>query len=480
MHRSREFQSTAGRSLAGLLPVLTGVLVWPLVLSATPISANEPAPAGALYHSDPQHLWNRLHDALFVRIGPDGREYGRDRLDPLLWTETEFLLENRSRDRAIALLQEFLNENGQKLIAEPLRRAVLQRDLWLIFNWLTPRLTRDRADETRLAGLLASVISRLALTPEQIRGLPDNYAAAVASGEFATKFDPLRPDEPYLPPDLFASDGPWVCVGRPDGPVAPQHLRENGGNNPSTNSVFLVFLRLPGGRDATLDLLKQLRAFDQPLVVKSDAAGNRANKFLPNKNLPLIPAGTEMALVRRAFVIDSSNTPVPSPLTESVQLRVYREVPEITGETLDASLVSGTAANRNARAWQSFFEFRLNRQLLFAGRAGGLRAVGGDERDFKTGFRAHGWDPFERGQDDRRFSEGDQPPVRQNCFACHSLPGLTSFNSYSDDWRGGLSSGNVRPPPALSEVSVAEALASGSEWKKRRPNWIALRGLLTK
>ena len=26
----------------------------------------------ALYHADPEHLWNRLHEALFVRVDPDG------------------------------------------------------------------------------------------------------------------------------------------------------------------------------------------------------------------------------------------------------------------------------------------------------------------------------------------------------------------------------------------------------------------------
>ncbi len=440
------------------------------------ISAGEPASGGMPYHTDPQHLWNRLHEAIFVRVGPDGHEYGRDRLDPLLWSETVHFSEEQSRDRAVAVLKEFLSENGEKLIAEPLKRAVLQRDLWLIFNWLE----RDLSHNDRLAGLLASVIGRLSLTPEQIQALADNYAAAVASGEFPTHFNPERPDEPYLPPDLFTPDGPWVCVGRPDGPGAPQHLREDGGNNPSTDSVFLVFFRLPGGREATLAFLKQLRSSDQLLLVESEDAGNRRRKFLPSEKLPQIPLGTEMALVRRALLIDSSHRPVASTVSESVQLRVYREIPAMTKETLDASLVGGTAANQKAQQWQSFYEFRLSRPLLFAGRAGGLRAINIHERDFKTGFRAHGWDPFERRQPGRLFPEADQQSIRQTCFSCHSLPGITSFNSFSDDWRGGFVSGKMRHPAALSEVSVSEASASGIEWKKSRPNWIALRDLLSK
>ena len=60
-------------------------------------SADDPAPGRALYHTDAKHLWNRLHEALLVRTGPDGREYGRDRLEPLLWSETAHFPEDRLR-----------------------------------------------------------------------------------------------------------------------------------------------------------------------------------------------------------------------------------------------------------------------------------------------------------------------------------------------------------------------------------------------
>lgn len=436
---------------------------------------DERVSAGSPYDSDPQHLWNRLHEAIFVRAGPDRQQYGRDRLDPLLWSETAHLGKGEARDRVMTVLNEFLDENGERLITEPVRRAVLQRDLWLIFNWLET----DRSHDEKLAGLLAAVIGRLALSPDQIRRLPDNYVAAIASGEFPARFDPERPDEPFLPPDLFAPDGRWVCVGRPDGPVAPQHLRENGGSNPSTNSVFLVFLRLPGGRGATLDFLNQLRSFDQPLLIASADAGDRRRDFLPNAKLPQVPVGTEMALVRQALLIDSSHVPVASTLSESVQLRVYREVPEITAQAVEAGLGGGTAANRRAQEWQSFYEFRLSRPLLFAGRAGGLRAVNIHERDFETGFAAHGWDPFERREPGRLFPDGDRRSIRESCFACHSLPGVLSLNSFSDGWRGGIVSGKMLRPAALSEVPLAEARASGIEWKKGRSNWLALRDLLS-
>lgn len=38
----------------------------------------------SVYHKNSSHLWNRLHAALFVRIGPDQQVYGQDRFEPLL------------------------------------------------------------------------------------------------------------------------------------------------------------------------------------------------------------------------------------------------------------------------------------------------------------------------------------------------------------------------------------------------------------
>jgi hypothetical protein len=94
--------------------------------TAAPVSA--PAHV-TIYDPDPRHLWNRLHRALWVRTGPDGKEYGHDRLDPLLRKETKHLLEGESHAQAIAVLDEFLAARGEKLVNDPLKRAVLQRDL---------------------------------------------------------------------------------------------------------------------------------------------------------------------------------------------------------------------------------------------------------------------------------------------------------------------------------------------------------------
>ena len=95
------------------------------------VQAAEPS---RLYDPDPHQLWS-LHETLFIRVGPDGRAYGEDRLDPLVWSSTRHLLEDDSHRRALRVLNEFLSRHGERLIRDPLERAFLQHDLWVLFDW---------------------------------------------------------------------------------------------------------------------------------------------------------------------------------------------------------------------------------------------------------------------------------------------------------------------------------------------------------
>src|SRR5438477_11915825 len=87
------------------------------VLLPEPAGTAEPKdkePVGtALYHRDHDHLWNRVHAALLIRVGPDGRAYGEDRLEPLLWTDSNHLLGGSPADRAVAGLEEFARTQGE-------------------------------------------------------------------------------------------------------------------------------------------------------------------------------------------------------------------------------------------------------------------------------------------------------------------------------------------------------------------------------
>jgi len=184
--------------------------------------------AWRVYDDDAGHLWNRLYRSLYLRAARDGREFGRDEVDPLLWSGTsEHLLGGESYAQASACLDEFLDTRAERLVADPLKRAMLQRDLWAVFDWTAQRSERPTPELQELRRRLAAVIRRLALSPAQIDSLPDTYRAAAASGAFAPDFDPRAPDKPFLPPDLFQTNGPWVLLGVERGEPVPTGIVES-------------------------------------------------------------------------------------------------------------------------------------------------------------------------------------------------------------------------------------------------------------
>jgi hypothetical protein len=353
-----------------------------------------------------------------MRTARDGTEYGADELDPLVAPESTHLLRGPAHRQAIAALDQFLAAHAEKEVRDPLRRALLQRDLWAVFEpWAVPSANDPgaarglRRPTRELQGRLARVIHRLALPADQIRALPDTYAAAIASGVYQRRHEPAKPETPFLP--SFAADG-WVLLEDRGGSLAaPDHAGTFNGH-----SVFLVYLRLPHGRRATLDCLDKLHRFPKPQVVTKDGSHTL------NPDLPQFPAGTQVALVRRMVLIDDQGSLRPTRITESVQFRVYRDVPKM-----------GTAPPF-ATSRQDFYEFKLRRKDLFAGKAGGLHAVGPDEQIYK--------DAFQRTRIIRGPDEDSAAPARahedggsslQFCASCHAAachgPGIFSVLSFA-------------------------------------------------
>jgi len=357
---------------------------------------SSPPPTG-LYDANPNHLWNRIHERLHVRTAPDGTKYGFDTVDPLLWRETHYLVVGASSVSAMRVLDEFLAANGERLIRDPLKRAVFQHDLWAVFDWLASVSDGDKATRSRIMQRLARVKRRVALPRKNIDALPDTYAAAIASGGFADQ--PVRLPQPYLPRDLFSSSGPWVTVGVGGlAPLLPQHSRELG------RSAFIVLWSLPGGAAQTREYLQKLWNFPQPFVVDEMFQFDRNGEVRARINpaLPAIPDGTRIALVRKMLLIDDSGVIVPSNLIESIQLRAFPEPP--------------------------FAELRMSRADLFAWKSGGLRGVSADEQDFIT-FSAHGMDPLEQKPWSKSTSVAR---VLAGCTSCHHVgvePDITTVLS---------------------------------------------------
>jgi hypothetical protein len=279
------------------------------------------APATTVYDPDPGHLWNRLHEALLER--PDGGATADPwELDPFVWQRRPYGDKGERYRRAVSVLDEFVGKRGERLITDPRKRALLQRDLWALFDKLAPSrllVAAGNTDaETELAVRIAKILPRLALTADQIKGLPDNYAEAVAAGMFPRRFDANR---------LWDADGPWVLLGSEERlPLARTHVEFFDGR-----SAFFVFLRLPGGREQTRKYIAELR---------------------PSGTAPDLPDGrAHFALVRQMQLIDDRGRITLAPVVETLQLRG-------TGEQ----------------------EYKLNRKDFLAGKPG-LAPVGPDERE---------------------------------------------------------------------------------------------------
>ena len=420
-----------------------------LLLCVSGISHAEtpPSHSDAPYDANPRHLWNRLNDALFVRAAPDGERYGSAELDILFWGDTQHLLTSPSHEKAIQVLDEFIRRHGERLIRDPLKRALLQRDLWALFDWSANYRTHPASNASgsqARAGLqrrLVTVIKRLALTPDEIGRLPDNYAEAEkllrASG---------------FPLGLFASDGAWQLVGRTDGTTAREHSSAFGGR-----SVFLVFVKFPAGREQAVRYLKELREFVPALIYTNDdipTGRTQEGQFLrTNPATPQFPVNTEWALVRRLCLIDDRGEIRATRLIESIQARSYLSIPD--GSNFDAL--------RNA---QSVAEFQIDLANFPS-----LRAVAEGERDFQAvHFRSMGVDPFERmsATDWARDRDQVRGETLRTCKKCHVARGILSVNTYASF---GTAANKLHD--STLELEADKMLT----WKSSQFDWGLLKGL---
>ena len=324
-----------------------------------------------------QDPWMRVHDALFLRTGLDGKTYGAAALDPLLFPATRWPLEPSREAQMLAALGAL---HEARAAGRPAReRLVMQRDLWATFDWVFVRQPQGN-----LAAALARAMREAAPRADELRAL---------------RTDPAGVDG--LPAGILDATQGWVSLADALGrTITPGHDTRFG-----ERSRFEVLLRLPGAREATLAWLERLRALPDPLSGEGDERHFRAD-------LPLLPPRTEIALVRRALAISAEGDLLASDLVESVQLRRFlSDDPSDRSErpTFDLSKA------------QELAEFRIDRSGAHA-----LRALGPDEYDFND-FGRHGEDPFEGDAQSWSWLK----PGLVSCGGCHAQPGIYSVNSFT-------------------------------------------------
>ena len=223
-----------------IAPALCLAAAVVLSLAAKPIPQNPARPdyllkPAAIYSSNPQDSWNRIFAILFSRqfqvyitsdfpeAAPfdnsasggelrvstrlfDRIETGDRAIDPLYYPPYNSregrtqLLEDSTYSEFMAAMQEALADNSPR---PALARAWMQSDLWSAYDILSePLFKEDRSVELEMrhaAALdaLARLIRKVALTPEEIQSLPDNYAQAKSA---------------LALPDLFDRNSGWLQV----------------------------------------------------------------------------------------------------------------------------------------------------------------------------------------------------------------------------------------------------------------------------
>jgi hypothetical protein len=207
---------------------------------------------------------------------------------------------------------------------------------------------------------------------------------------------------------------------RVDGLAAPAHVQFTNGR-----SLFLVFLHLPGGREATKAYLANL-------------SKTKSEQF---------PEGTQLALVRRMLLLDASGNLCVSPLTEEVQFRVFRHL-----DAVDS------------------YEFLLSRKDLFAGRHGGLRAVAADEASYYDISGFHGGSPT--GTRDLLEAKPRPRPlaVFDCCVTCHRFHGEGGIRSVASAFASG------RKYPDLQPADLERQIRSAFNWVTKTYSWGLLQG----
>jgi hypothetical protein len=399
-----------------------------------------------LYDDDPQHLWNRMYAAFYIRPRilpltgeqPEIVRYeGGDVIEFLAWGRTTYWSSAAVRQRVKPLLDEFLDEGGARLIHDPLKRAVFQHDLWAVYDHLIDQNinrignleTRQRRDA--LCRKLASCIQQLTLSTDELKKLPNTYELAIASGDFVPQHN-FDSTANYLPHGLLTNRNEWIEIDfyfpKMHEDIMDRfvslHARSLQGR-----SHYRIFYRFPEGRQQAVEYLKSLEQME------IDWKRSAQFGFIPPlKAGPPIPVGTEVALLQLMMSMDDQLRPVPTRIVESFQFRVFLN--------LDGASIPTT----NTGVGINVLDYRMKRHLLFDDlKSGGLKREPEDEPQYRVAIGGLKATAPDWGFDGKKV-------LFQQCADCHMSPkldrlGVASIPSitYSGGFDAGAMMGISRP-----------------------------------
>lgn len=292
--------------------------------AATKHSPAEPKPLfsstdpRAVYAADLNDSWNRIFRVLFTRTAKVHMSSDFPEAAPFVpFTEgmaTTNLRISKSTfertevgDRAIEpLYPSFLTDAGTRQVVTtsmwaelkyaldaalresisrpPIARALMQSDAWAAYDELLHHSSRPRDpqefEERRqtLLVLLRQFIKKLALTPDEIKSLRNNYADAVATKHL---------------PDLFGADSGWIEI------------------------EFLSRRQ----HDASAGFRRAARVFIKPRKKPSDPAAF-VESLKHHKHLEEVEA---VGLLVQNLLLNTQGQIVPSPLISDAQFRFFKD-----------------------------------------------------------------------------------------------------------------------------------------------------------
>jgi hypothetical protein len=229
----------------------------------------------------------RVSTRLFERT-----ETGDRAIDPLYYPAYNSregrrqLLDDPTYSEFMSAVHEALADNSPR---PALARAWMQSDLWSAYDILSePLFKEDRSQEREMRHVnaldaLARLIRNIALTPEEIQALPDNYAQAMNA---------------LALPDLFNAKCGWLQIQ-----WFPEHAHDSAAGY---RRFSRIFVKPASSAKSTQKLLDGLRNPEHDPSASLDGA----------------------AILNQLILIDSHGTLTPVHLTSEVEFRLFEKNPD--------------------------------------------------------------------------------------------------------------------------------------------------------